>query len=100
MKFTFDPSGKLSGLVRQLSQGLIKLDFIENFLAFESTLTIPATSELKIANELPFIPEKTIITDHVGNGLITRGDTTWTKDFLYLQNEGAESVTIKVIFMR
>ena len=67
---------------------------------FETTVTISATSELEIRNELTFEPTRYIILSQTGNGLITKGTSTWTSNNIYLYNNGAESVTLTVFFMK
>jgi len=67
---------------------------------FEATVTISATSELAIRNELTFIPTRYIILSQTGNGLITKGTTDWTSDYVYLYNNGAVSVTVTIFFMK
>jgi len=79
---------------------LKKLDFNDNFESFESTVEIAATSNVTIRNPLTFIPTKYIIVSQTGNGLITKDTTEWTKDNVYLYNNGAVTVTATIIFMR
>lgn len=100
MKFSLENLPTFQELIRQLSAGLDKLDFIDNFEAFETTVTIPASSESQIRNQLKFIPTRYMITRQTGNGLVTDSGTTWTNDYLYMQNHGSNSVTVKIIFMR
>lgn len=99
MKFAFNRIGNLRELVWELGAGIYKLSFADNFQSFEKTVTILAASELEIRNELPFIPTKYIIVNQTGNGLITR-ETDWTRDYLYLTNHGAVSVTATVVFLK
>jgi hypothetical protein len=99
MKFRLEKLRDFAALVKELSIGLKNLSFNNNFTSFETTVTISATSEQDIVNELTIIPTKYIIVDQSGNGLITRGTTEWTRDKLYLYNNGAVSVTATVIFM-
>jgi hypothetical protein len=87
-------------LVKELDRGLRDINFIDNFDSFETTVTIPLSSELAIRNELTIIPTRYIIVSQTGNGLVTRGTSTDTKDFIYLHNNGTVAVTIKVIFFR
>lgn len=101
MLFKLENVREVAKLVRELAAGLLKLDLVENFESFETTLVIPATSDLEVRNELNFIPTKYIIVSQEGNGLITKKTgTDWTNDFIYLTNNGSVEVTVKVIFQR
>lgn len=87
-------------LTRQLSVGLRDLSFTDNYVSFEETLVIPATTEVRVRNSLNIEPTRYIIVSQEGNGLVTKGSTEWTNDFLYLYNNGASTVTITVIFFK
>ena len=87
-------------MVKDLNHGLRNMTFTNNVEGFEATVTISATSELAIRNELTFTPTRYIIMSQTGNGLITKGSTDWSSDYLYLYNNGAVSVTITVFFMK
>ena len=89
--------------LRELAGGLTRLRFTDNFEAFEVEVTIPATSEVPIRNELK---SKTIPTQRLivrgGSGAenVVDGDTQWTRDFVYLQNTGGSEVTVTVVFLK
>lgn len=101
MKFNLERLREIKELVRLLAIGLRDLDFANNFRSFETTVTISATSESQIRNELSFKPTRYIIVSQEGNGLVTKSpNTTWTDDFLYMYNHGAASVTVTIIFLR
>jgi len=99
MKFNLEKIREMGKLVRDLSIGLVNLNFNDNFEGFEKELVIPATSELQIRNNLTFIPTSYIILSQEGNGLITKSNT-WSKDFLYLTNNGSVEVTLKIVFLK
>jgi hypothetical protein len=99
MKFRLEQLRDFKALVKDLANGLKFLTLGDNFNSFETEITIPATSELGIRNQLTSIPKKYIIVDQTGNGLITRGTTLWSKDKVYLYNNGSVSVTATVVFM-
>lgn len=116
----------LQDLITKAIAGLKKLTFTDNFESFkvqdivipyDSTAPNPEPTVISIRNELTFIPSQYIITSQEGHGLVTRSkeelidqvntgnnntNTTkdWNLDYLYLQNNGPETVTITVIFMR
>lgn len=100
MKFDIEKIREVARLVKELAVGLGDLNFADNFRSFEKDVTIPATSEARIVNELSFIPTKYIITSQTGDGLVTKGDTAWTDDLLYLKNNGSVSVTLTVVFLK
>ena len=87
-------------LVKELDRGLRDLTFLNNFDCFETEVTVPNSSELEIRNELTIIPTRYIIVSQSGDGLITKGTTTWTKNYLYLYNNGSVDATVKIIFFR
>ena len=90
----------IANLIKELDRGLRDVSFTDNFDSFEVEVTIPNSSELEIRNQLTIIPTRYIIVSQTGNGVVTKGTTTWTKNFLYLYNNGSVDVTIKVIFFR
>jgi len=107
MKFTIDNITNLEDLVDELGMGINRLSLVDNFAGFESKgLKIDAGSTARIKNNLDFIPERYIIIKQMGNGLVTipspNEDKTnvWDKDALFLKNNGTETVTITVVFMR
>jgi len=100
MKFNLERIEDIINLTRQLAVGLRDLSFSDNFKSFEESVTIPSSSEARIRNTLNFIPSKYIIVSQEGDGVITKGTTTWDSDHLYLYNNGSVSITITVIFFR
>jgi hypothetical protein len=99
MKFRLEQLRDLKGLIRDLSNGLRHLSFGDNFQSFEQVVEITATTELQIVNKLTKIPKKYIVVSQTGNGLLTKGTTDWSEDFLYIYNNGAVTVTATIIFM-
>jgi len=100
MKFPFEIIRSLNELKDLLSVGMKKLAFLDNFESFETSVIISATSEIEIKNLLQFIPSKYIIVSQTGNGLVTKSTTEWTRDNIYLYNNGSVEVTATIIFMR
>ena len=98
MKFSFT---SLESLIRELTNGLTKLTFGDNFESFETTVTINAFSVLAIRNELSVIPTRRMIVKQDLEAAISDSTTEWTKDFIYLENHnGSNNVTLTIIFMR
>lgn len=91
--------------LRELYTGLSRLDFTENFEAFEVTVTVPAATSpvtnLAIRNQLdPVIPTGKIILRDGGSNGVVDGTLAWTKDYVYLQNLDASDVTVTVVFFK
>ena len=93
--------------LRDLTTGLTKIDFQQNFQAFiVKDILIPALTEIAIPNELSksyqgTIPSGRIITRQKGNGVIVDGDKEWTAKVLYLKNTSAtEDATVSVLFFK
>lgn len=89
---------------KDVTSGLRRLTFGDNFQSFEVTVTIQAGAQATIVNGFTgvipsAIPTKRIIVRQTGNGVITDGPQAWTADFVYLTNNGAGPVTITVIFL-
>ena len=80
--------------------GLRDLTFDDNFRSFEVDVELAATTEVRVRNELSFVPKRYIIVSQEGAGQVTKGTSTWTDDNVFLYNNGAVTVTIKVIFFR
>lgn len=90
-----------SAMMRELRIGLTKLSMEDNFESFTVEVTIAASTESAIRNRFRdgTIPSKRIIVRSTGSGLVD-GDTEWSKDFVYLKNSGAASLTATVIFLK
>lgn len=101
MKFNISGVKDVAGLVRSLLVGMTKLSFKDNFESFEvQDIEITSGSEIKIANQLTYIPSKYIIVRQKGHGLITQSDKAWTEKVIYLTNNGPSDVTVSIVFMR
>jgi hypothetical protein len=88
-------------ILRELTNGLTKLDFSDNFQSFSVAVEIAAASELQIRNELDLIPTKWVIMDNiVGGANIERGDSEWTLDWIYLKNVGGSTCQATVTFFK
>lgn len=99
MKFNLEKILDIKRLTRELTNGLRRLTFSENFTSFEENVVITAGSTLKIRNKLTTIPSKYIIGVQIGNGLITKTGT-WDINSIYLINNGAVTVTATIIFLK
>lgn len=101
MKFSIDNIRNLPNLIRELSVGITKLAFSDNFEGFKTTVIITPSTVLKIRNQLKFIPSERIILRQDQEGAISDSVTPWTSDFLYLENHNAtNTVTLTVFFTR
>ena len=97
----------LTTTLRDLAVGLNKLTFVDNFDSFKTTVTIPATKEVQIRNEIRnattgenVIPtQRIIVRSNVAE--IVDGDTEWSREQLYLKNTNATTdATVTVVFLR
>lgn len=100
--------------MRDLSVGLLKMNFVENFESFRvDNLLIKNGEEVAIANQFKskannLIPSSRIIVrqqatgaiGNTGNGLITDGLTAWNSNLVYLYNQGPEDTIVSVIFFK
>ena len=101
MNFGLDKITTLTRLVKELSVGLIKLSFGDNFESFKETVSIPATGTVTLRNKLLVIPSMRVIVRQNLEGVISDSTTAWSKDFVYLTNHHAtNTVILTVIFFK
>ncbi len=101
MRFSFQNLKNLTNLIAELSVGLNKLDFSNNFESFEAEVTIAPSTVLRIRNELTFIPTRRIIFRQDADAVISDSSTSWSRDFVYLENHsGSNTVNLTVTFLR
>jgi hypothetical protein len=88
---------------RQQETALRTLSFDDNFESFEVEMTIPAASEISVRNQFRDgkVPSFYIVVEHIGEGQIRKGSTTWTAELLYMKNVHAtEELTARVRFFK
>lgn len=89
----------LLSFLSSVYQTLSNLTFEDNFNSFTWTGTIPAATEVRIQNTLGREVSGRLLLRHSG-GIVVDGDTTWTKDFVYLKNSSSSSAAeITVVFL-
>ncbi len=92
--------------LRDLSIGILKIDFKQNFQSFTvENLKIPSGMEVSIPNQFKraypgIIPSSRIITRQIGDANIIDGDKKWTENEVFLRNPSANDATISVIFFK
>ena len=91
--------------LRDLTTGLLKLTFKENFQSFTVQVTILAMTEVSISNQFlnsfpGTIPSGRIIIKQKGDAVILDGDTPWNENLVYLKNPSSNNVTITVLFFK
>jgi len=92
--------------LKDLSNGLLKIDFKQNFQSFMvENISLPAGMEVPITNQFQtaypgVIPSGRIITRQKGDANIIDGNTEWTSTQLYLRNPSANDATISVLFFK
>lgn len=84
--------------LRDLFTALTRLTFGDNFNSFTATITVAASGDTAIRNEIGVIPSGKIIIKDGGSSDIVDGDTAWTTDYVYLKNLGGSPVTVTVVF--
>lgn len=89
------------GALRDLVDGLGKLEFTENFDAFLFEGTIAAGTESKIRNRITNgIPSGRVVFGHSGGGTLVDGPTVWDLNFVYIKNTGGTDAVVKILFFR
>lgn len=87
--------------LRELTLGLTKLSFEDNFAGWSTEVTIPAGSEVQITNQLGEVPNHRLITrGGTDSNNIVDGDTEWTAQLVSLKNTGATTVTVTAVFLK
>ncbi len=92
--------------LKELSIGLLKLTFQDNFTSFLiKDLLVPAGKEVAIYNQFNksfpgIIPSTRIIVRQIGDANIIDGPTPWTATTLFLLNPSANDATVSVIFFK
>ena len=93
MKFSFRDNFSIFQLLRELQNGLSKLSLADNFQSFTWEGTISANTEKKIRNALQ-TKDVYVIIETKGNALVTKGDTDYSSDFVYLKNHDASNEAV------
>ena len=91
--------------LRELTTGLERLDFTNNFESFEILVTLPnnTSTEVQFRGALPNkeIPTRFLVMDRItGPGVPRRGPTPWDGDFVYLVNTTTVATTCRVRFFK
>ncbi len=92
--------------LKDLSIGLLKIDFKQNFQSFTvENLKIAAGVEIAISNQFSnsypgTIPSGRIIIRQQGDANIIDGNTVWSDTHVYLRNPSVNDVVISVLFFK
>ena len=93
---------ELNLTLKELRAGLHGgLTFAHQFQSFESgDLSWTNGEEKSIRNHLGQVPTRWMISDAVSGkvGELSRGSTAWTKDLLYILNNGTGNITANLRF--
>lgn len=92
-----DFATQVKNAFRDLAGHLLNLSPTDNFSGFLFEGTISAGAETKITNRCKKVPTGYLVIYSKG-GNPEAGPTAWSKDFVYLKNGGAGSITVKVFF--
>ena len=92
--------------LRELSVGLLKIDFEQNFQSFTvENIEIPAGIEVAIPNQFRTaypgnIPSGRVIIRQRGDANIIDGNTVWNDSHVYLLNPSANNAVVSVLFFK
>lgn len=92
--------GELYVCLKDLFVGLTNITFEQNFQSFTADVKLKSGEEGRIANQLKVAPSKMIIVRLKGNGLISEGSTGWNNTEVSVLNNGPDTVTATILFMR
>ena len=88
MKFNLTSAKNVIDLAKKLMAGLNKLTVQDNLDGFlVKDLVIPANQTVSVRNELTFVPGQYIITNQIGNGLVTLIDEKTLYSDFFSNNE-------------
>lgn len=91
---------ELNSALRELYIGLNGLTFEENFQSYPWEGTLTANEVRQITHPLRSVPRGYIIFKQIGNAVIDASTTAWDNDVVYLRNNSANSIELKVIFFK
>lgn len=106
MRFNLFSNLDLKQLINELSAGLQRLDFKNNFESFEVNIEVPdqtsVPGEFRLDNRLkPNVPTSMLIVKQIGNAVVTAGETAWTPDYIYIKNHSTTtSATLRIKFFK
>lgn len=85
--------------LKELQNGLSKLNFADNFESQTLVVTIPASTTQGYTHNLGVVPSGRLIVKASGS---TLDDSTnaWTSSVVYFRNTGASTVTATIILLR
>ena len=92
--------------LKELSVGIIKFDFRQNFQSFiVENISIPAGVEIAISNQFRTsypgtIPSGRIIIRQQGDANVIDGTNSWSDTFVYLLNPSANDTVVSVLFFK
>lgn len=87
-------------VVKALNFVLKALSFQSNFNGYIATVSIPATTEVRISHFLGVTPKWRVILRQEGNGVISDIPSGWNDSFITLRNNGSVTVTVTVLIAR
>ena len=96
MRFSIERYNTLDKLKRELSNGLKKLTFSDNFQSTTKIVTIPVGNEIEVTHDLQLTPNNYIIGKETANGKIIAGPTDFNSQAIYLQNLGPDTNTVTI----
>lgn len=99
MKFSIGRLFDYKKLLKELENGLRKLDFRYNFNSTIVEVTFSPLEEKIIKHSLKKVPNYYIIGGQDVSGQIINGTQNWTRDTISLKNSSNNTITSKIIIL-
>lgn len=88
--------------LKQVSSGVRKLTFDDNFESKTVTVTLTAGGTAKVVNPFPVgvVPSEWFVVDRIGAGGVMRGPDPWGTELSFEETSGTDAVTATVRLFR
>lgn len=93
-------SGGFHSCMKDLFAGLERLSFEDNFDSFTTSVKLKSGEEGRVGNQLKVAPSKMIVVRLKGHGVISEGSTAWNNSEVSVLNNGPDTVTATILFLR
>lgn len=99
MKFSFPRYTDYKKLLKELENGLRKLDFRHNFNSYVSEVILAPNEEKRVYHSLKKVPNYYIIGSQSSQGQVIDGSEEWTDKYISLKNTSNNEIKLKLIIM-
>lgn len=86
-------------LIDDLNNVLPELDFEANFNGRIMSLSVPATTTVKVQHLLAMVPKYRIILRNSAGVILSDTDELWTSNHFYIRNNGAVATNVTVLLL-